>query len=308
VIAAIPAADRVTRDGCQWFGGELLAATEFARDPEGPGAVSSIPEVLARETSRRAAVIGRDVFRGGGLAGEVTRRLAEGVEVFVVDAETDDDVQIAVAAILALPRPLCLAGSIALAAAVARSALPAPRVAPEIPGVAAPLLVVRGSLHSRASAQVAAVLATGRAIAVPLPSDGAGGTVTAAVTTAADALARGVSVALAPAPARAVPSAAALRATERALAETVVAIAARASVTSLVLIGGETSYAILRALGADTIAVHGRLAPLVASGTILGGVAAGATLVTKGGSGGDPDVIAALLGATTSPGGTQERA
>src|SRR5690606_38332028 len=117
--AAIPSAGRVTRDGCQWFGGRPLAETEFARDPEGPGAVSSIPEVVARESRRRTAVVSRATVRAGALAAEVARRRAEGVEIFVLDAESDDDVRAAVAGVLALPTPVCLAGSIALAAALA---------------------------------------------------------------------------------------------------------------------------------------------------------------------------------------------
>ena len=121
VVAAIPAAGRVTRNGCQWFGNRPLAETEFARDPEGPGAISSIPEVLARESRRRAAVVSRNVVRTGRLSAEVARRRAEGIDVFVMDAETDDDVRAAVDAVLALPRPVCLAGSIALAAALAAS-------------------------------------------------------------------------------------------------------------------------------------------------------------------------------------------
>jgi uncharacterized protein YgbK (DUF1537 family) len=86
-----------------------------------------------------------------------------------------------------------------------------------------------------------------------------------------------------------------LRATEHTLAEAVAAIARRTPVATLVLIGGESSYAILGRLAARAIAVHGRIAPLIAQGTILDGVAAGATLVTKGGSGGEPDVLARLI-------------
>jgi uncharacterized protein YgbK (DUF1537 family) len=106
---------------------------------------------------------------------------------------------------------------------------------------------------------------------------------------------------LAPPPARSVPAAEALRATEAALAAFTVAVAERTSLATLVLIGGETSYEVLRRLGAGAIDVHGRIAPLVACGTIACGVAAGTRLVTKGGSGGEPDVIAALVAAGEEP-------
>ncbi len=289
VLAAIPGAGRVTRDGCQWFDGRLLADTEFARDPEGPGAVSSIPAVIARESGRGTMVLPRDAVRSGRLAEEVARHRRTGIDLFVVDAEHDDDVRTAVGAIVALPRPVCLAGSIALAAALAPhvdgARAPGDRVRHPVP---MPALIVNGSLHSRARAQVEAVLATGRAIAVDSTEGDA-------AAKAAATLRSGTTVVLAPRPSSSVPTTAALRTTETMLADAVAAIAARTEIATLVLIGGETSHAILTRLQAGGLAVHGRIAPLVAYGTILRGPAAGATLVTKGGSGGDVKIIAGLL-------------
>lgn len=296
VLAAIPAAGRVTRGGCQWFGGRLLGETEFARDPEGPGAVSSIPEVIARESTRRVAVVSRAEVEAGGLA-EAVRVLGPGIDCFVVDAERDEDVARAVAAILALPGPVVLAGSIALAAALAPYLPEAGTAAgAPVPSVPLPALVVNGSLHSRARAQVDAVLATGRACFVLAPAE-RGPALAAAAAEAAAALGRGTTVVVAPAPTGTVPDAAALRANEALLADLTAAIAERVTLPTLVVIGGETSYAVLRRLEAGAIDVHGRIAPLVACGTIARGVAAGARLVTKGGSGGEPNVIAAVVAA-----------
>jgi len=295
ILAAIPAAGRVTRDGCQWFGDRLLAMTEFARDPEGPGAVSSIAAVLGRESRRRAAVIGRATVLAGCLAAEVARHRTDGVDVFVVDAETDDDVARAVDAIMALGEPVCLFGSIALTAALVPH-LGARRSDPkdEARAIEFPALIVSGSLHSRARAQLDAVRATGRAVTVPSPAAETGAIAQTAALVAAHLTAGRTVVVAAPAPA-ATPTADALRATEHALAELVTGVAARAAIPALVLIGGETSHAILTRLGATTITVHGRIAPLIAWGTILAGQAAGSTIITKGGSGGDPDVLARLV-------------
>lgn len=300
VLAAIPGAGRVTRNGCQWFGDRPLAATEFARDPEGPGPVSSIPEVLGRESRRRVVVVGREVVRGGRLADDVARHRQDGIDVFVVDAETDDDVGTAVAAILASTRPVCLAGSIALAAALApHLGVPVPwRKSGSASGMPLPALIVSGSLHSRARAQVDAVLATGRALAIPFPSPDADATAFATVAAMAQAtLTAGTSVVLAPPAPVSVPSSDALRATEQSLADLVSRIAGGVVIPMLVLIGGETSHAVLARLGAGVIEVAGRIAPLIAHGTIGHGVAAGSMVITKGGSGGDLDAIAQLIGA-----------
>ena len=164
-----------------------------------------------------------------------------------------------------------------------------------------------GSLHSRARAQVAAVLASGNAVAVALPAPGAdAGARTDAVVAATRALVAGTTVVLSAPPVTEVPDEAALRATERVVADTVAGIAAAASIPSLVLIGGETSCAVLVRLAAGAIEVHGRIAPLVAHGSILHGPAAGTRLVTKGGSGGEPDVIAAALAAGPALGAAGE--
>ncbi|MCC6850532.1 MAG: hypothetical protein IT294_18750 [Deltaproteobacteria bacterium] len=297
VLPAIPAAGRVTRGGCQWFGGRPLAETEFARDPEGPGAVSSVREVIARESRRVVEVLPRECLRRGGFAAEVARRREASVDCFVVDAESDDDVALAVEAITALPGTLCLAGSIALAAALA------PRLggggpsggAVEAPSPSQPVLVVNGSLHSRARAQADAVLAAGEAVAITVGA-GAGAGARAAARRGAAALAAGRRVVAMPPAPGGVPAAGALRATEAALADAVAAIVADVRIGTLVMIGGETGHAILRRLEAGAIEVHGRIAPLVAYGTILGGTAAGTRLVTKGGSGGASGVIAEWLG------------
>ncbi len=298
VLAAIPSAGRVTRDGCQWFGGQPLAATEFARDPEGAGPESSIAKVVARESSRRVAVLGRELVAAGGLADEVARARDTGIDVFVLDAETDADVATGVAAILELPRPLCLAGSIALAAALARHRRPhADATAADVARVPLPALIVNGSLHSRAREQTEAAVAAGLAVAVLVPADGDADVVQRVASATVAALAAGSSVVVTPATAATAPPGEALRATERRLADVVGAIAARTRIASLVLIGGETSYAILSALAADTLAIRGRVAPLISYGTIVTGVLADTVLVTKGGSGGAPDALARLLAA-----------
>lgn len=304
ILPAIPAAGRITRDGCQWFGGIPLGTTEFARDPEGPGPESSVAAVLARESRRRTEVISTGVLRAGKLGARAQRLIDAGTSFFVVDAETEDDLALAVAAILELPYPLCLAGSIALAAALAPHFRPAGVVAAATPlCVLAPALVVSGSLHTTARAQLDAALVQGLAVAVPVPAPSAGDAAHAGVV--ADACAHlhaGRSVVLAPAPPSGPPEAVALRTTERQLAELATAILSIQRVPTLVLVGGETGHAVLRRLGATALRLHGRFAPLVAGADVLDGVASGARLVTKGGSGGDATSLVSLLGNWTTGG------
>jgi uncharacterized protein YgbK (DUF1537 family) len=90
------------------------------------------------------------------------------------------------------------------------------------------------------------------------------------------------------------------RATERGLAE--IAVETGTSERAhLVLIGGDEPRRAWR-LGAGELIVHGRFDPLIADAEIATGTALGVRLVTKGGSGGEPDALAALL-----RGGVRER-
>jgi uncharacterized protein YgbK (DUF1537 family) len=310
VVPAIPGVGRVTRDGCQWFGGRPLAATEFARDPEGPGAQSSVAEVIARESRRRTEVIGTRIVRSGGLGERARGLMRAGAAFFVVDAETEADVALAVAAILELPRPLCLAGSVALARALA------PHLAHEggagepwtarrpsaVDGAASraaselPALIVSGSLHPMAWTQIDGAVASGLAAAVVAPGHGAAPVERmAAAARACGSLAAGQSVVVAPARVAEATDGPARRATERGLADVAVEVMGRAHVSTLILIGGETAHAVLGRLGASELVVQGRVGPLIADAEIAAGMAAGVRLVIKGGSGGEPDALAALL-------------
>ena len=298
VLPAVPAAGRLTRGGCQWFGGLLLAETEFARDPEGLGAESSIAAVLRRESRRRSEVIGTSVVRAGALGDRARRLMQAGVAFFVVDVESDADLACAVSAILELPRPLCLAGSTALARALVPYLTRASERRPTIVARSAsgPALVVCGSLHPMARAQIDALVVSETAVRVTAPAAAAPlGERAAAAARAATQLGSGKSVVLVPAAPPGVPDVSERRATERLLGEVTRQIAACAGVRTLVLIGGETAHAVLTALGATEIAACGPFGPLVAVAEVVTGTVAGATLVTKGGSGGEPGTLAELL-------------
>jgi uncharacterized protein YgbK (DUF1537 family) len=294
----------VTRGGAQWFDGRLLSATEFARDPEGGGAEASIPAVLARESRKRTEVIGTSVVRAGRLPERVLALARAGTAFFVVDAETDADLTAAVTAILQLPRPLCLAGSIGLARALAPQLDATPGreldVMGERHGCEPPALIVLGSLHSTARAQVESLADGGEATILIAPAPDAPETTHAAlVRDAATRLAAGASVVLTVPPPVGVPDLRVRRATERLLADLTARVVATVPVRTLVLVGGETSHGVLDRLEAATLAVRGRFAPLVAVAEILSGQLAGATLVTKGGSGGDRETLRALLARDT---------
>jgi uncharacterized protein YgbK (DUF1537 family) len=301
VVPAIPAVGRVTRGGCQWFGGRPLSETEFAADPEGGGAEASVAAVIARESRRRIEVIGLDTLRGGHLTERARTLMRAGTEVFVVDAETDEDLAVAARGILDLPRPLCIAGSIGVTAGLAR-AIDEVRVPGAVPdALVTPALIVCGSLHSTARSQVTAVCAAdlASAVTVPMREGVPAGSSAAFATEERAAVAQRIrallharrSVVLSADPPVGPPDEGSRRALERALADVACRALQGGTAAALVLIGGETSYAVLRALGASELIVRGRVTPLVASGEIVSGRGAGLRLIVKGGSGGDTETL-----------------
>jgi uncharacterized protein YgbK (DUF1537 family) len=59
----------------------------------------------------------------------------------------------------------------------------------------------------------------------------------------------------------------------------------------LLLTGGETAIAVLRALGATGVRLAGQLEPGLALGVLTGGPFDGLAVMTKAGGFGDPDVL-----------------
>ncbi len=293
VLPAIPEVGRTTEAGRQMIGGIPVDQTAFARDPHNPIADASVPAAVERTSRRRAAVIGLEAVRDArAFATAIDRARAAGATILVCDAQTDADLERAVRALLARPRPLLLAGSTGLARALRRV------LGPEQGGRAAPapparvgdggVLAVVGSAHPASRAQVER--AAGRGILEAVAVDEA--RAEAAGLAAAAALRAGRAVALvSPAERGAADSGAIVR----ALRAAALAALARARPLGLALVGGETAFHVLDGLGHPPLWLVGRLCPLVVRARLLAGPYAGLALVTKGGSAGAPDLLGQIV-------------
>src|SRR5262249_59811771 len=99
--------------------------TAFRDDPANPVRDACVARVIEATSRRRAVAVALEaVRRSGAIAERVDAERAGGASIFVFDAETDADLERAVAALLVRSRPLLLVGSIGLARAL-RLALPA---------------------------------------------------------------------------------------------------------------------------------------------------------------------------------------
>ena len=293
VLPAIPEVGRTTLAGRQMIGGVPVNETAFACDPHQPIHDTSVPAALAATGQRQAAVIDIAAVRGD-LTAAIERARAAGAGVLACDAETDADLERAVRALLLRGRPLLLVGSTGLARALRRvlgteqggralrPAGPAP-----LPGEG--ILVVAGSAHPATRRQLER--AAGRGLVRPIEVPSLAGADWAGAQ-AARVLASGTVPALvAPAAASPEGSAAVLAALRRAALSTL----ARVRPGGLVLVGGETAYHVLEGLGLPPLWLESRLCPLVVRARLMAGAYAGLAVVTKGGSTGAPDLLAAIV-------------
>ena len=155
VVPAVPRLGRTTRQGCCYIHGVLLTDTEYASDPKTPLNQASVQARLLEQSTLGCEEIALQDVRQPDLQAVLARAIAQGHQLLVVDAETDEDLQrIMQAASLLEPRPL-LAGAAGLSDALSRHLAGVP-VAPAVTGMgnAGPVLAVVGSMSEVAQQQL----------------------------------------------------------------------------------------------------------------------------------------------------------
>lgn len=296
VAPAIPAQGRVTRDGAVLLTG-----------PAGLAAARATPLPVARRLDGGPVHhLGLSVIRArrGVLAGALETAAACRATA-VCDAVTDADLDLIVAAGLAMRRPVLWIGAAGLAGALARALRPVSCVPGPLatPTAAAPLVIV-GSPSPAARAQLRALVADGArwtdlnaADLLALTARELAGRAAALAERPAGAAVISVSGEVDPRARAAVAS---------ALARLCAPAVARAELT--VVTGGATARAVLTRAGVTALTLLGEVAP----GVVLSRAAAGTGpapagprcgrarhIITKSGSFGGPDALASLVSAAS---------
>lgn len=276
VAPAFPAEGRTTRDGVQYVRDVRVDESDFARDPAHPVRTADLarllPDAVQVDAARPESLA--ELVASGGL--------------FVCSAETDADLDRIVAAV---PdhRSVLWVGSPGLAAALARHhALPGRGAdAAELPYAVRPLVAV-GSANPATRRQLALLAGEPGAVAAVAAEP---------LRTATGALVRIIHT---PHERRADPGE-----LTRELAASVAALAARAPFDGLVLTGGETAEAVLRALGAHGIDLHDEPEPGIARGTLAGpaGVPRVPVVIKAGGFGDERTLLRLHTLLTGNPAG-----
>jgi uncharacterized protein YgbK (DUF1537 family) len=296
VVPTFPATGRTVYQGHLFVGDRLLAESPMRDHPLTPMRDSDLPRLLRAQTTHPVALLPLDIVHQGPTA--VRERIdalaADGARMVVVDALTDTDLATIADGTGHLT---VLTGGSALAAHLGReSGGPAHteiRAHPAVPAENGPRIVLSGSASTATRRQVLAGLAAGTGIRVDVTElrTDREGTVSRIVAAALDASVRPVPVVV-----YTVAQAADLGDTadapllEAALGDIAARLVA-SGVRRLVVAGGETSGAVIAALGVRTVTLGPPLSPGVAWSRATRADGPTVDLVLKSGNFGTDDLF-----------------
>jgi uncharacterized protein YgbK (DUF1537 family) len=281
VCPAFPAQGRTVRDGVVTVHGRPAHEGPTGRDPDYPGATSDLVEILARRSRRAVSLVPLKEVRAP--FAELARALAGREGILTADAEADGDLDLLVRAASECPG-LLLAGSAGLARAASEAwGYSAAAPAPPRPGA---WLIVAGSRDPVTREQLAALEASGaRGARMAGPGD-------PDLTAVVDTLRAGHTAFLSSGEA----DEASREIVAGQLADAATRVLARVRPAAILLTGGDTARAVLRALGARRIELDGAPASGLAVGRLVVDETFALPVLTKAGGFGQPGLFVGLAG------------
>lgn len=308
VSPANPAADRTVRNGVLSLGGARLAETEASSDPVWPIRYSGVGKNLFGDREPWENLTHELISEGrAAVVDFVEASFAAGTEIFVCDSHTEDhsDVLAQVVGTLAQRGGLTLLDSgpvisrYVMAASSARTPPPALTDPPRGSGVT---VVISGSATHTTQVQLRCLAESERVAVVSLLDDSDSPNVNPDLGSALVQLLHADSpydvVSLATRPSK-VPDHSGGQRLADAIASAlhvVCGVLDNRPPAGLIVIGGETCFSFLVAIGAAGITPTGLVQPLVSRGSVFGGALDGVPIVTKGGLAGDDDALVAAVG------------
>jgi uncharacterized protein YgbK (DUF1537 family) len=272
---ATPRVERTVYQGHLFVGRQLLSESPLRDHPLTPMRDPDLLAVLGRQTPHPVAGIGRSAVAGGpgAVSAAIVAALRQGAQHLLLDALDDADLDTAAAALLPRTPGFLAGGAAGLAAAFARALSPEPgqraaATAPPAPG--SPRLIVAGSCSARTREQVAAFTGPRVELSPPELAADFAGTVGRVLRAVADHFAGGtgpVLVTSSAGPQQVAATAAKLggahaaELVEGAHAQVAARAVAELGVRRLLVAGGETSGAVLAAVGGGALRVGPAVGP-----------------------------------------------
>ena len=308
-VAAIPGAGRTTVNGCQFFRGVPIKDSIHGEDRLNPNPIftSSNVELFSKIPGLKIEMIGLDEVRSGNL--EILNHCKIGSKkILIFDSETDADiVQIVKASMKIEPSSFFYVGSFGLSSALGRYLAESLRIIkkqekPLNQGTGSfkkkKVLVVSGSSHPMARAQVSYLKKIGRVEIVELEPEDLMERLDSCFMGSAKSfeaildLQKGVVLTIGE-------DRLDIRRQSQelvmALAKIVRHLLDSDELDGLVLVGGETGFAVCHAIGIERIEILGNISFVAAYGKPEGSFKNLKILVTKGGSLGEEDTLEKVL-------------
>ena len=304
LLNAIPNHRAFILDAQQYVKGKLLPESMYAQDPSRKPTTAYIPEILQKQTALSIGTIGIDDVRSQTLAEQIRACVESGHRILVFDAVTDEDCLAVVRESLALPYPAIWAGTLGLIDAMAQCSDPDHVRRSYQPAKAAPkCLCFTTSNYDTVRRQIRTAADHGlQEITLNMDAcihEGAASEQEIARTCALcrEANAHG-NVILTQTLKGTYPELCVPERILAVMAECARRLTAMCEFDRLVIIGGETSAAILRTLGITRL----QILALPETGTALGriddGALRGKSFAAKGGSVGTDEALLHMLLAT----------
>ena len=317
VAPAFPKNGRITVGGYLLLRGAPVEATELARDPLCPVTESHIPTLLSRQTVRKVGHVGiKNIVAGPeGILAAMERMFAAGERVIVCDVWQDDHLRMAAAAAARLDRSVLWVGSAGLAeylpSVLGLTAAPPVRYAMERnPAAGKPSVVMAGSVSDVTRNQVRMLKQRADLVCVEadpcelLQPEMAAQEISRCLAVALDAVKSGKNVAITTGRSRdAVAKVrkkvlslnfSIQRVSEKiatGLGELCRRIATGATLSGLVLTGGDIARSCCSHLSATGVRLVEEVAPGIPLGVLKGGPFDGLRVITKAGAFGTEDAL-----------------
>jgi len=306
IAAAIPGAGRTTVQGECLVHQVPLLETEFASDPRTPIISSRISTLIAQQSDLPVFEISLARVRSGELLSALEQLSGELPAIAVLDAVTDNDLELIAKAVMALSKMPLLVGAAGLANALPVSAYLSERQA-------LPVLVVAGSMSEATRNQVEQARLSKRAEIVDIDvaallAGGAQAHCQAAMEQATRLLEQGKHCILRTS--RAADDrfqidelCRSYRLTRQQVGEQIsqqlgqltLAITERTRIGGLFLTGGDIAIAVANALGAEGYRIESEVAPCIPCGTFINSEIDDLPVITKAGGFGTESTLCDAL-------------
>jgi len=300
VAPAIPDFGRVTRNGIQYLDGLPIAESFYSRDPKQPVTQSRVDDSVAKGNTRPTGLLALETLRSPENQEHLERFIASGIQVIVVDSESQEDLEAAVELFLKHPGTLFFVGGQGIGNALAKYCWPNARSEnwTEVPDGA--VVIVCGTLHPRAREQLTLFSHTHGIEPVIIDVDDRS-KFTAIEAAAEKATSRlldqieshGLGFLASPRSPVGDPCL-----VEEALSLAVGKVYGSADLSGLILTGGSTAYEVCRRIGVKCLQLRQRISwgVVLTQASDLSDMA----IAVKGGSLGDVDAIKKVVGTVRS--------